>query len=262
MTGGRRFLVLGAAALAVTWGSACRAAPAAVGYETKEAAGLNLHVVTVNLNDSEVHITPILSEEGLGSSESFDSMLDRAHPDAAITGTFFCVRTCLPTGDLVIDGERVYRGVVGPAIAITPDNTAVYIPFRYTSGGYKGKYTSVIGGGPTLVRGGLLALDPKAQGFTQPSLLRPCARTAVGITRANKLLLVAVSHPTLLGELARAMQALGALHAVSMDGGTSAALSCGDSVIVEPQRRLTNVLAVYASQESWREARARLTPLG
>jgi len=262
MTGGRRFLALGAAALAVAWGSACLAASGSVGYETRQAAGLRLHVVTVNLNDRDTHITLIVSQRGLGSSEPFASMLSRARPTAAITGTFFCVRTCLPTGDLVIDGRRIHRGVVGPAIAITPDNRAVYIPFRCTSGGYKGKYTSAIGGGPALVRGGKVALDPKAQGFVHVSLLRPCARTAVGITRGNKLLLVAVSRPTRLGELARAMQALGALHAVSMDGGGSAALAYRGSVIVRPRRALTNVLAVYASQESWRQARARITPLG
>jgi len=259
MMSGRRFLVLGAAACALAAGSACQAASRSVAYETRWAGGVRLHVVTVNLNDPETHITFIIARRGIGSSEPFASMLHRAHPAAAITGTFFCLRTLLPTGDLVIEGERVYRGVVGPAIAITPYNKAAYIPSP--RGGYERDYASVICGGPTLVRDGKIALNPRGEGFTEASLLRAAPRTAVGITRYNKLLLVAVSRPVRLGQLARAMRALGARHAVSMDGGTSAALAYRGQILVRPHRALTNVLAVYATQKAWQQAKAR-PPVG
>jgi hypothetical protein len=262
MMGGRRYLVLAAAALAVGWGRACLASSGSLAYEVKRAAGVRLHVITANLNDPDVHVTLLLARRGIGSTESFGSMVQRGRPAAAVTGTFFCVHTFLPTGDLVIEGERVHHGVVGPALAITPDNHAVYIPYRYTTAGYGGKYTSVVCGGPTLIRGGRIVLDPRAEGFTDRSLLRPTARTAVGITARNKLLLVAVSSPTRLGQLAKAMQALGAVYAVSMDGGSSSALSYRDQIVVKPRRALTNLLAVYATQQSWQQAKGRLSPVG
>jgi hypothetical protein len=68
----------------------------------------------------------------------------------------------------------------------------------------------------------------------------------VGLRANNKLLMVAVTRPVTLSRLARLMKALGAVDALALDGGTSAALYYKGKTIVRPGRSLTNILAVYS----------------
>jgi hypothetical protein len=51
------------------------------------------------------------------------------------------------------------------------------------------------------------------------------------------------------------MRALGAYHAVALDGGTSTAMSFGGRVIAQPGRSLTNLLVVYADRGHYERAR-------
>ena len=227
--------------------SAANAKSSSVGYEYRRVAGVRAHVVTVNLNDREVKVTLVLPRAGIGSAEPFSSMLHRARPDAAITGTFFGVKCLLPIGNLVSDGELLYPVATGTTLAITRDNQALLLATRAGQALDWSPYTTAVFTGPTLVRGGKYAVAPSAEGFRDPGHYRAARRTAVGIKPNNKLLLVAVAAPVTLTKMAAIMKALGARDALALDGGTSAAMHYRGSTLVRPGRKLTNVIAVYAN---------------
>src|SRR5215210_4059731 len=89
------------------------ASPRSLLYQKRRAAGVPVHVVTVNLQDPNVKVAVALARGGLGRKESFRGMLRRTRPAAAMTGTFFGVRSGWPTGDIVIDGHWVSSGRIG-----------------------------------------------------------------------------------------------------------------------------------------------------
>lgn len=216
-------------------------------YRKTSWNGARVHVVYVNLNSPDLKVTVSLTKNGSGSSEPFSSMLNRLQPAAAITGTFFCTRSLLPTGDIVIEGKRVHSGSLGTGICFTPENSVEFVPFSTgQQTGWQG-YDTVLCGGPTLVRNGRLFLSPRHQGFTDPALFRKKKRSALGITSSNKLLLVVVDTGVHLRALAKIMLHLGAVNAVSLDGGASSALYYDGRLISRPGRKLTNLLVVYDS---------------
>jgi exopolysaccharide biosynthesis protein len=241
---------LAAAAILPGAASSLAAQPSSVGYECRRVAGAAAHVVTVNLNDRRVEVTLVVPRGGIGSAESFSSMIHRTQPDAAITGTFFGIKGLLPIGNLVSDGRLLYPMATGTTLAITRDNRAVLVPTRADHELDWNLYPTAIFTGPTLVRQGKCAVAPWAEGFTDPAHYRRARRTAAGITAHNKLLLVAVSRPITLSRMAKIMKGLGARDAVGLDGGTSAALHYRGGAIVRPGRRLTNIIAVYATPRS------------
>ncbi|MCL6519995.1 MAG: phosphodiester glycosidase family protein [Armatimonadetes bacterium] len=219
-----------------------------------------INVVFVNLQSPDLKVTAAVAKRGPGSSEPFQSMISRVHPSAAITGTFFCTRSLRPTGDIVIDGKLVNTGSVGTAVCITYDNQIDFIPLkRLRNIGWKG-YETVLCAGPTLIRGGAIALSPKAEGFYDSGIYCKKRRAALGVTQNNKLMLVTVDKPIYLRTLAKIMLHLGAKDAVNLDGGSSAALYCNGKVISSPGRKLTNLIVVYDSIESYLAHRHALAP--
>ena len=221
--------------------------PKSVGYECERVAGVWAHVVTVDLNDPALEVTLVLPRGGIGSAEPFSDMIHRSRPDAAITGTFFGVKGLLPIGNLVRDGQLLYPAATGTTLAITRDNRAVLLHTKADQDLDWSQYATALFAGPTLVREGKYAVAPWAQGFTDPGHYRLARRTAAGIKSNNKLLFVAVSSRISLTRMAKVMKALGARDAVSLDGGSSAALHYRGSTLVRPARRLTNLIAVYAN---------------
>ena len=109
------------------------------------------------------------------------------------------------------------------------------------------KYVSVVCGGPRLVRDGVARVSPSSEGFSDPGFYHPAARSAIGVTKENKLLLVTVNKAIYLSHMARIMRDLGAVDAMNLDGGGSTALYCGGIVPSHPGRRLTNLIVVYDS---------------
>jgi len=194
-----------------------------------------------------VEVTLVLPPGGIGSAESFSSMIHRTRPDAAITGTFFGVKCLLPIGNLVRDGQLLYPPATGTTLAITRDNRAVLLATRADQELDWSQYSAAVFAGPRLVKDGATAVAPWAEGFTDPGHYRRARRTAVGITAHNKLLLVVVARPISLSHMAKIMKALRAREAVALDGGTSAALHYRGTAVVRPGRRLTNIIAVYSN---------------
>jgi len=103
--------------------------------------------------------------------------------------------------------------------------------------------TEAVGAGPRLLTDGRITVYPEQEGFHDPKILSNRGqRSAIGITRDGKLLLVTVSGLT-VRELAEAMRQLGAVQAMNLDGGASSALYCNGLTLTQPGRALSNVLA-------------------
>jgi hypothetical protein len=228
-------------------------------YETVNKGWIYAHVVTVDLTDSRTRVTVALAHGGVGKSESFKSIVKRTRPTAAITGTFFDTRTLIPTGDIGVFGRIVHTGCIGSALCIDSRNKAAVVPMAVgRKNGWVG-YETVLCCGPALVSNGSLAVSVQHEGFGG-SLYAPATRTAVGITRAGKLLLVAVNRKTTLHRVAKLMIALGARQALSLDGGSSTGFYANSGYWANPVRRLTNLLVVYSKSSDYANARVALVP--
>jgi len=95
-----------------------------------------------------------------------------------------------------------------------------------------------VGGGPLLIAGGKVVLDPKAEGFRSDVAGGRHARTAVGLRDDGTVVLVAAEGrpngrgPGLtLWELTKLMLKLGAVSAMNLDGGSSTTLVIHDRVV-------------------------------
>lgn len=228
-------------------------------YERVKKGRTYAHLVTVNLTDTRTRVTVALARGGLGRGESFKSMVRRTRPAAAITGTFFDTRTLLPTGDIGVFGKIVHTGCIGSALCIDSRNKATVVPIAVgRKSGWAG-YETVLCCGPALVSKGSAAICVRYQGFGG-SLKAPATRTAVGITRSGKLLLVAVNRKTTLRGVARLMLALGARDALLLDGGSSTGFYANNGYAANPVRKLTNLLVVYSKSNDYARAKVALVP--
>ena len=241
--------------------SAHKARAGSVAYTKTWIRQVVTHVVTVNLNDPKVKVSPAVARKGVGYSEGFGSILSRLQPTAAITGTFFCVRSLIPVGDIVIDGKLVNTECVGTAVCFTADNRVVFRDFGPSAKSYPDSHPAIVCSGPKLVVDGNVYLDPRTEGFRDGGIYRRASRAAIGVTKWNKLLLVSVSRPVYLRKLAWIMKELGAVNAVNLDGGSSTALYCKGRVFNHPARRLTNVILVYDSPDVYAKVKPMLAPL-
>ena len=231
-----------------------------VTYSKRYVCGVVAHVVTINMNDPDVKLSPAYATRGVGASERFESILNRTRPTAAITGTFFDTRSLYPTGDIVVDGETVCKGVVGTAIGIGWSNEVNFIPTRRGWIYDWGNFQSVLCVGPRLLESGRKTVYPKDEGFRDSRLYSQRIRAAVGITRWNRLLFVTTRQPVYLSRLAKVMRGLGAWDAATLDGGGSTALYYRGRFFSRPNRRLTNLLVVYDNLTGYEQARQRLAP--
>ena len=228
-------------------------------YSKGYVLGVGVNVIEADLDDPEVRVTAMLARGGIGRAEPFGAMVQRTRPTAAITGTFFGIKNHIPTGDLVINGRPVFRGFIGTAVAITEGNLVSFIPTRYGDTGVDWSlFDTVIRGGPRLVEAGQVTMTARSEGFRTLPVSQRRTRTAVGLTRDNHLQLVAVRQGITLWELAKVTRALGAYHAVALDGGTSTAMYFSGRYIANPGRGLTNVLMMYHRRDRFEAARSEL----
>jgi hypothetical protein len=234
--------------------------PSSVGYTKHWLYRTGVHVITINMNDPDVRLTPIIAKRGIGHSEGFGSLLTRTQPTAAITGTFFDTRSLRPTGDIVIEGGQVNRGVVGTAVGVDWNNDVSFIPTKKGRVCDWSAYRQVLAAGPMILCNSQYAVYPRAQGFKDRAHYSARIRTAVGVTKYNKLLLVTTTKPVYLSRLAKIMKSLGAMDAATLDGGSSTALYYKGKTIAHPGRKMTNLLAVYDSSWKYEQALHKLSP--
>lgn len=231
-----------------------------VAYSKQWIRKTPVHVVTANLNSPNVKVSPAIARNGIGTSEGFGSMLSRLQPSAAITGTYFCIKSLVPVGDIVVDRKLVNSGCVGTGVCFTEDNRVIFQPIDKNKPTDWTGYTSVICTGPRLVTDGVPYVAPWAEGFNDPAHYKVARRSALGVTRNNKLLLVTVNRSIYLSKFAKIMHDLGAVNAVSLDGGTSTALYYKGRVPSHPGRRMTNLLVVYESSTKFAKIKSQLVP--
>jgi hypothetical protein len=211
-------------------------------YFTK-ANGISARVISVRLTDPRVKVTVDVASGFPTGDEPFDRIIKRSSADIAITGTFFDTRSLRPIGDIVVDGNKLYSGMMGTALAFSSDRapTMKRVPYGRTQN-WDG-YDTVIACGPALVLGGDVDVDPRSEGFGDPRIFGTIPRIGVGVTRDHKLLLVATGPASFHG-FARAMKALGCVNAMNLDAGSSRAMFYRGRTLIRPGRQLTNLLTV------------------
>jgi hypothetical protein len=115
------------------------------------------------------------------------------------------------------------------------------------------RFPYILGGGPVLVQNSRVVLDAKAEGFSDAYVRQTAIRSAIGLTAAGNLLIVAVhnragsSGPN-FAELAQILQQMGAVEALNLDGGSSTSLYLGGSLIDRPlstAARVHNAIGVF-----------------
>jgi exopolysaccharide biosynthesis protein len=95
------------------------------------------------------------------------------------------------------------------------------------------------------VQDGKIVFNPKTSGFTENKIIKDRGqRSAIGITKSNKLLLVTGSNLN-MNELSKVMVELGAVKAMNLDGGASSGLYAKGNMITNPGRKLNTVLMIY-----------------
>ncbi len=220
----------------------------------------SLYVIVVDLNDPRLRIDIGLPAKGISHSESFLNMVKRLSPLAAVTGTYFDTRSLLPVGTIVVDGKTVHANDIGNTVCFLDCNRVKFID---TAKGESCDMAGAISGmrtGPRLLNSGSYCVNPAREGFRYPGLFGRRTRMALGVTRNNKLLLVSVVTPVTFPRLAEIMQSLGALDAVTLDGGTSSAMYFRGKMVRRPGRALTNIIEVCAAPEDSRVGRRNIEP--
>ncbi|TMJ03859.1 MAG: hypothetical protein E6H01_04790 [Bacillati bacterium ANGP1] len=119
---------------------------------------------------------------------------------------------------------------------------------------------SAVGGGPRLVKDGQVFVPFAWEWFSPRHVRERAPRTAVGITAANKVLLVTVdgrgrqNTGMTLREMAELMVQLGARDAMNLDGGSSATMVVGGRVVNDPsdgmERPIASALLVLRRPEA------------
>jgi len=219
-------------------------APASpVSYKRTVINGVRAYVVTVDLNCKRIALVPLASN---GHYKSFRRFVKECKPLAAINGTFFDPRTATIICNLMAGGKLLSEGRVGHSLRIDGQNKAQLV----STAGRAGRFLNLkdwafgLSSGPTLLRSGEYIFSPRREGFRDRGLLGIAPRSAIGITKHNKLLLVTVKKPVRLQRLAWMMKSLGARDALNLDGGSSSALYVDGRFVTRPRRLLTNVVAV------------------
>lgn len=226
-----------------------------VKYSSSVIYHTRVNVVSIDLNDPQIIIKPVLAQKNTGksySAERFSSFIKRLKPVAAINGTYHDTSTLHPVGTIIIDGKIASVGSHGTLVGITYTGE---IEFRLTNGSNKFYipwvfYQQGICSGPTLVYQGKIYLQPRKERFKDPRVLGYAPRSALGVTKDNKLLLVTVRTSINLKKLAKIMYALGCQNAVTLDGGGSSSLYYKGKYVTYTNRRLTNILAVYKNENA------------
>ena len=175
-----------------------------------------------------------------------------AIPNADLTGQVVEVRrgggTAIPEGGAVLQTTAA----VGRRLALAAEAGSPFVAQLLLKPWWDG-VADAIGGGPALVRHGRVAL-PTDEQFTRDQLVPRHPRTAVGQLADGRILLVAVdgrsarSAGVTLWDLAKELQARGAVTAMAFDAGGSTTLAFDGRVLNTPsdgaERAVSDALMV------------------
>lgn len=123
--------------------------------------------------------------------------------------------------------------------AVSPANLGVGTSLRIDSVTIPSdfaNYPHIIGAGPLLLLNERIVLDAATEKFSQGFQQQKASRSAIAINKQNKLMMVTVHNRiggrgASLDEFAQILQAIGAVNALNLDGGSSTSLALGGQLI-------------------------------
>ncbi|AJY76964.1 phosphodiester glycosidase family protein [Paenibacillus beijingensis] len=210
-----------------------------------------VHMVTVSLLDPRIDLDIALAGNEIGKVEELKSIASRNGAILAINGTFFDAYTTSenknPYGYLVNSGKMLHKssGDLRTIFLYDRNNFAELIAGADFPGRFrKGTIDGALQAGPRLLLDGKVDLNVKQEGFRDPKILTGGgARSALGITRDHKLILLTSSGAT-IPQLASIMKQAGAFQAMNLDGGASSGLYYDGKYITAPGRQISNAILV------------------
>lgn len=235
------FVGIALAATAAT--TPVRPAARPIGYEYFKRDKATYHVVKADLSSGKVNPTAVY-HRGLTSSWK---LVTGSNATVGITGTFFAPASGHPVGDVLVDGDLKVQGFRGSAIGVDHFGGVKIFDTRFRQEYDWSQYRFGIRGAVRIVSNGKVNPNPKAQKFRDKRIWGRAARTAIGLDKNGKLLLVATKNPVTLSELGKAMVSRGVVNAISMDGGGSTCLYYRGKMVIGTGRGLSNMFVLQES---------------
>lgn len=211
----------------------------------------SIQTVTVSLLHPKVNLDVVLAGNTVGKVEDLNSIAKRSGAIAAINGTFFDAYTKAafkaPYGYIVSKGKMLKDSPADRRAVFTYDKNQLAglvagLDFRplFNDGLIEGALQV----GPRLLVDGNVSLNVAGEGFRDPKILTGGgARSALGLTRDHKLILVTTGGAT-IPQMAQIMKQAGAYQAMNLDGGASSGLFYNGRYLTSPGRQISNALVV------------------
>jgi len=208
-------------------------------------------MITVSLAHPKIHLDVVMAGNKKGRVESLGSIAKRSKAIVAINGSYFDAYTKnsykTPYGYIVSGGKLQMEasGDRRTVFTYNPNMLAGMIPgTKFNELFAEGELEGALQAGPRLVTDGKIALNIKGEGFRDPKILTGGgSRSAIGLTRDNKLILLTTSKAT-IPQLAQIMKQAGAYQAMNLDGGASSGLYYNGKYLTKPGRLISNALVV------------------
>jgi hypothetical protein len=231
------------------------ASPAGGVTHTTQSVGKSIaHIVTIQ---GEYIVKPVIADD----LQTVTQFAQKHQAIAAINGGFFDPKNQQTTSYVVMNQKTIADPKQNPQLTENPQLKQYLRQIfdrsefrRYDCGGKRTygiqahskpapsgcQIADAIGGGPQL----LPEMQAQREGFTDPELGRDAigsqaanARSAIGITKDNHILLVMVAQTqpktgVTLSELATLMKSLGAESAMNLDGGSSSAMMYAQKSVI------------------------------
>lgn len=208
-------------------------------------------VVTISMLHPKVSLDVALAGNTIGKVEDLSGIAKRNQAIVAINGTFFDAYTKssykIPYGYLVSHGKMLKKSSGDQRTVFSYD--ANHLVELISGPAFEqrlsqGNVDGALQAGPRLVTNGQVTLNVKAEGFKDPKIRTGgAARSALGITRDHKLILLTTGGAT-IPQLAQIMKQAGAYQAMNLDGGASSGLYYNGSYLTTPGRQISNALIV------------------
>jgi hypothetical protein len=191
-------------------------------------------------------------------------------PNQQVSGTIVSTDTRTP---VTLDSTTLVLRAAGapPSWA----NAGSTVTVKATLEGIKGPVEGVVGGGPTLVRGGEVVAEEASnqEGFGDGGMRDRHPRTAIGIKADGKTIVMLVvdgrqprrSVGMTFPELAQAMKEMGCVEAMNLDGGGSSTMVIGNELANFPSdsggaRPVSNALVVRRTAPLGKPSKLVATP--